>query len=83
MFRAGTSGFGDTEVCAAAMPADERHARMTAANRAIILGRKLPQTPARSLTVVTCDRPGVDTGPLPRDASAPALAADCPPLLQQ
>jgi hypothetical protein len=25
------------------MPADARHARMTAANRAIILGHKLPQ----------------------------------------
>ena len=55
---------------------------MTAANRAIILGRKLPQTLARALTVATCDRLGIGASPLPRDASAPALAADCPPLLQ-
>jgi hypothetical protein len=55
---------------------------MTAANRAIILGRKFPQTLARFLTVATCDRLGIGASPLPRDASAPALAADCPPLLQ-
>ena len=46
-FRALTSGFGDTGVCAAAMPADARQAGMTAANRAIILGHELPQTLAR------------------------------------
>ena len=67
MFRAGKSGFEDMGACAAAMPADERHARTTAANRAIILGRKLPQTLARSLTVATYDRPGIGASPLPRD----------------
>jgi hypothetical protein len=45
--RALKSGFDDTGVCAAAMPADARQARMTAANRAIIPGHELPQTLAR------------------------------------
>jgi hypothetical protein len=40
---------------------------MTAANRAIILGRKFPQTLARSLTVATYHRPRIGTSPLPRD----------------
>jgi hypothetical protein len=40
---------------------------MTAANRAIILGRKFPQTLARSLTVATYDRPGIGASPLSRD----------------
>ena len=55
---------------------------MTAANRAIIPGRTLPRTLARAPTVATCDRPGPAPARCHGEASAPVLAADCPPLLQ-